>query len=72
MEPPLDWYAGVGEYFEIPFTNFVDPDGLKVLLVADFGNAIRFAYFDYDSSKIVIEEGATNMKRDAGVYQINI
>jgi len=48
VEPPLDWHAGAGEYFEIPFTNFVDPDGFKVLLVADFGDAIRFAKFDYD------------------------
>ena len=47
-EPPTDWYAGAGEYFEIPFDKVMAPDGVKVNLVPDFQNASRFANFDYD------------------------
>ena len=72
VEPPLKWYMGAGEAFEIPFSSFADPDGGYVLFSVNFRFALEFARFDYEQMKIVVDKRATTLEKDAGVYPITV
>ena len=71
VEPILEWYVGVSEALEIPFSEFDDPEDALVFLTVKLRQANKFAYFDYDTSKIVIERNATT-NADIGDYPITL
>ena len=48
IDPPLEWYMGAGEDFEIPFSGVTEPEGRYVFLLVNFRFAARFARYDYD------------------------
>ena len=48
VDPPLEWYMGAGDSFEMPFSNVTDPEGKYVFFKVDFRQAARFARYDYD------------------------
>ena len=72
VEPPLQWYMGAGEAFEIPFSSFADPEGNFVFFSVNFRTAVKFARFDYDQMKIAVDKRATSLEVDAGVYPITV
>ena len=41
-----NWYSGVGEYFELPLSNYTDPEGHQVVLNVVLRQALKFARFD--------------------------
>lgn len=71
VEPKLDWYVGVGEALDIPFSDYVDPENATVFFKIRLRNANKFAFFDYETNKIVIEKRSTT-KFDSGEYPIKV
>ena len=63
---------GAGEYLEIPFSGFADPEGEKVYFRVTLRDATPFAYFDYEAFKLIIEKRSTVYERDAGNYTITV
>lgn len=70
-EPELDWFVGVGEALEIPFSEFEDPEGNPVIFSISLRRALIFAQYDYEERKIIIEENVTT-NYDVGDYPITI
>ena len=49
VEPKLDWFVGVGEALEIPFSDFVDPENAVVFFTIRLRRANIFAHYDYET-----------------------
>ena len=72
VEPPLEWYLGAGEYLEIPFSDYSDPEGAEVYMNVVMRETLMFAYFDYEENKIIFDKRMTDFGRHAGNYTITV
>ena len=68
--PPSHFYLDAGKYLEIPFSDFADPEENTTFFKIKLRRASKFAIFDYDQNKIIIEKGMTSLDHDAGEYPI--
>ena len=68
--PPSNFYLDAGKYLEIPFSGFADPEENTTFFKIKLRRASKFAIFDYDQNKIIIEKGMTSLDHDAGEYPI--
>ena len=48
VDPPLEWYMGAGEAWEMPFSDITDPENKYLFFKVNFRQAAKFAYYDYD------------------------
>ena len=70
--PPQNFFVNAGSGLEIPFSNYVDPEGQYVYFKIKLRQAHKFATFYNDEKVIRIEKRTTTFDEHGGVYPITV